>query len=46
MVLTLHESCVGLNLVYISDRTWGQFNSGIGIDYLKKIELELRNFEL
>ena len=21
-------------------------NSGIGIDYLKKIELELRNFEL
>ena len=28
-------------------QTWGQFNSGIGIgiDYLKKNELELRNFE-
>jgi len=28
------------------DQTWAQFNSGIGINYLKKMELELRNFEL
>ena len=28
------------------DQTWGQFNSGTGIDSLKTNELELRNFEL
>jgi len=27
-------------------QTWGQFNPGIGIDYLKKMELELINLEL
>ena len=35
-------------IIQVYNQTWGQFNSGIGIDYLKKngIELELRNFEL
>jgi len=28
------------------NQTWGQFNSRIGIDYLKKMELELINLEL
>ena len=30
------------------NQTWGQFNSRIGIDYLKKneLELELRNLEM
>jgi len=32
--------------VIVLDQSWGQFNSGIGSDYLKKNELELRNFEL
>jgi len=27
-------------------QTWGQFNSGIEIAYLKKMELELINLEL
>ena len=32
--------------VRCSDQTWGQFNSGIGIDYLKKLELINLKLEL
>jgi len=33
-------------LMNIMLQTWGQFNSRIRIDYLKKMELKIINFEL
>jgi len=39
-------SLVTKSYYYCLLQTWGQFNSGIAIAYLKKVQLELINFEL
>ena len=40
----VNELVIAVSWLNTPGQTWGQFNSGI--DYLKKNELELRNFEL
>ena len=51
MIYFTFTKTMGYELIWcrmvVLKQTWGQFNSGIGIDYLKnELELELRNFEL